>query len=112
MSENLPEWNLSVCGGCLCWVANGDDTSLDLESAEYAAAIRARRAERADVLDTDGRRAGGRYVVMVPACDTDDTGDCTHAAFTRVACDLCGVTGRDDHGVHAFTVAYPETVAR
>jgi hypothetical protein len=95
----LPEWDLDVCGTCLCWVANGDDSGLELEPADYVGRIRAERARREAEYNDAAVDAGGSHAVFVPACD-DGCGD---GGFTHAMCELCGVTGRDAHRVTVWT---------
>ena len=68
---------LSVCGNCLCIVANDDWTGC------------------ADVNEeTVIREAMSQYGYLCVSCDDDCEG-----SFTWSPCDLCGATGRDDHRV-------------
>lgn len=67
---------LSVCGNCLCIVANGDWTGCADEAEE------ARIREALDEIGTH----------LVPSCDENCEGE-----FTWTPCDLCGATGREDH---------------
>jgi len=74
-----PAVDLDICGTCLCWVANGDDSSLDLLDFDDAEKIR-------DARDTALLALGGHIVPGDPISD-----------FTWAACDLCGATGRDSN---------------
>ena len=75
-----------VCRDCLCYIANGDDTALDLLDEQDAAAI---RQERDSFLDN-----------LAPGVHLHTT-DVEHG-FCHSNCDICDALPGDRYGVAAY----------
>ena len=75
---------LTVCGDCLCWIANADDSQLDLMPTAAADAHRAHRDAGIARLEQDGAR-------LVPDCGDD----CE--SFHSGPCAVCGTRGFTAH---------------
>jgi hypothetical protein len=90
---------LDVCGACLTWIANGDDSSRDLLPELDAAAERAAMADSLAGWDRFARERGDdRGALIVPAgCSTGaaERGElcgcegCEGSGFSRWRCELC-----------------------
>lgn len=71
---------LSVCHDCLCWIANGDDSALDMLDERFATKFRTLRDETIDAFLAEHE---GNHLVA----GSEEYG------FSHDRCDLCSCLG-------------------
>jgi hypothetical protein len=99
MKHRTEKFDLHVCGTCINWLVNDDDSSLDLLPTMEA---EARRVARDTVID-DATPIDGWVEWLI---DTDDL----DLHFRWYGCDLCDGAA-DDLADIAAVVHYPAPVA-